>query len=1012
MYAAHGSLANGRCRRSGVASSDTLSSQGDQAVHADGLLWRLPVHRRSAHLTLHGIFGVTPSMRADLWPRVEELYHDLVGAPPENRAALLDAACCDEPELRREVEALLGAREQVGDFLTPEDLVRQIADLSPKRPATCIGNTLGGYEIVSVLGAGGMGEVYRARDTRLGREVALKILPAHLTHDPSRVARFRSEARVASALNHPNAVTIYEIGNDAGTWFIAAELIEGVTLRERLKTGSLVREESISIALQCASSLEATHRAGVIHRDIKPENIMLRPDGLVKVVDFGLARMMESRDNGMLERTETGSVMGTPRYMSPEQARGEKLDARSDIFSLGAVLFEMVCGYAAFPGASTAEVFAALLAAPPDPRHAGPLRDVLSRALQKDAAARYASMAEFAAKIGCVDPRRASPPPLWRTGRAFRLSLLQSRLKWPVLALAVVALAIFAWVWGTRTSRDPVLDVVPLTTFQSTKNYPALAPDGSRVAFSWRPSPKDAQHIYVKPVEGGEPRQLTFGVQEDVLPSWSPDARLIAFCRRVPGQTGYDSRAGVPAGIYVVPAAGGAERNLGQGWGGVSWSSDGRKLVAGGVVNAADHSGGLVLLDIDSGHPTRLTTQGVDFLPAFSPDGKWVAFKREFGGWAPELFVLPSSGGRARQLTSDVRPIEGITWTADSREIVFASTRRPIEGSLWRVSVSGGQPVAIAGSLHSLSYPNIARRQGRRLAFNEAWTDSNIYSWVSSGLPRSGLPWRFGEPTAIVNSTRADHSPAISPDGERIAFVSDRTGNEEIWVSRADGSKSIQLTSFGKDSAGSPRWSPDGLRLAFDVWSSGEANVFTIDSHGGAPRRLSSENVESWIPAWSHDGSRIYFTSRRSGTREIWVMPATGGVALQVTHGGAYEARPSPDGRTIYYTKHTGADCCSLWSIPVAGGPELPVPELAQFTIDRSWGVIRDGIYFIARENQTQQSIRFFSFATRQVAVILRLEKDLGWSFPALALSSDGRRLLAVQTDREVNDLMMITNFH
>jgi eukaryotic-like serine/threonine-protein kinase len=948
-------------------------------------------------------------MRPDLWPRVEEVYHNLADAPPENRAALLEAACCDDPDLRREVEALFDARDRIGDFLAPEGLARQIADLTPEPAATCIGTTLGAYEIVSILGTGGMGEVYRARDTRLGREVALKILPAQLTHDSSRVARFQSEARAASALNHPNAVTIYEIGNDAGTWFIAAELIDGVTLRQRLNAGRLPREDAISIALQCASTLEAAHRAGIIHRDIKPENIMLRPDGLVKVVDFGLARMLERRASGMLEQTQTGSVMGTPRYMSPEQARGVKLDARSDIFSLGAVLFEMVCGYPAFRGASTAEVFAALLATPPDPRDAGPLRDVLSRALQKDAAGRYPSMAEFAAELRSVDGRQESPPHSWFAG-GFRVGLLLSRLKWAVLALAVAGLAIFTWTWGIRTSPEPVLDVVPLTTFQGAKDYPALAPDGSRVAFSWQPSPKDAQHIYVKPVESGEPRQLTFGAQEDVLPSWSPDSGFIAFCRRVPGQTGYDSPAGIPSGIYVVPANGGAERRLGEGWGGVSWSADGRKLV-GGVVSGAPDSGGLDLLDVDSGHPTRLTTQGVDSLPAFSPDGKWVAFKREFTGSAQELFVMPASGGHARQLTSDARPIDGITWTADSREIVFASTRRPIEGNLWRVSVSGGQPAAISTSLHSVSYGDIARRQGSRLAFNEAWTDSNIHLWVGNGAPPSGAAWSFGEPSAIINSTRADHSPAISPDGDRIAFVSDRTGNEEIWVSRADGSALVQLTSFGKNSAGSPRWSPDGLRLAFDVWSSGEANVLTIDSRGGAARRLSSERFESWMPAWSHDGSRIYFTSHRSGTREIWAMPAAGGAAFQVTHGGADEARPSPDGRTVYYTKSTSAGCCSMWSIPVGGGTELPVPELAQFSISRSWGVIRDGIYFIARENQTRQSVRFLSFATRQVATILRLEKDPGWIFPALALSSDGRRLLAVQTDREVNDLMMITNF-
>jgi len=231
---------------------------------------------------------------------------------------------------------------------------------------------------------------------------------------------------------------------------------------------------------------------------------------------------------------------------------------------------------------------------------------------------------------------------------------------------------------------------------------------------------------------------------------------------------------------------------------------------------------------------------------------------------------------------------------------------------------------------------------------------------------------------------------------------------EYIWV---DGTQPVQITSFGKNSAGSPLWSPDGLRLVFDVWSSGAANLFIVDSHGGAPRRVSSDRFESWMPAWSHDGGWIYFTSRDSGSREIWGMPATGGAASQLTHGGAFEARPSPDGRTIYYTKGTSAGCCAVWCIPVGGGPELPVPELAQFSIDRSWGVIPEGIYFIARQNQGQQSVRFFSFATRQVVEIQRLGKDPVWGFPAVALSSDGRRLLTVQTDREVNDLMMITNF-
>jgi hypothetical protein len=609
---------------------------------------------------------------AERLARVERLYQRVLDSPPERRSAVLEESCSDDPDLLHELESLLKAREEAGNFLSPDQLSNHIRKLDSAPATPAVGRTLGPYRIVAEIGSGAMGDVYRARDSRLDRELALKILPSVFTHDAERIARFRLEAKAASALNHPNIVTIYEIGQIDETWFIAEELIEGVTLRERLSGGKLPLQEATEIGFQCAMALEAAHRAGIVHRDIKPENIMMRSDVLVKIVDFGLARIGEAGQTSP-QATQAGSIMGTPRYMSPEQARGEKLNARSDIFSLGAVLFEMVCGYAAFPGASTAEVFAALLGAPPNQRDTGPLRHVLSRALQNDATARYASMAEFAAAIRRGDPHREKPPQLWRSGAETRVGLLPLRVKWAVLALAIAGLAIFAWSWRIRTAPNPAaLDVVPMTTFEGAKDYPALAPDGSRVAFSWQPSPRDTQHIYVKPVKSGEPRQLTFGPQEDVLPSWSPDGSFIAFCRRTPGQTGYDSRAPVISGIYIMPVKGGAERRVG------SWSADGRKLVT-GEVNGASDSGGLDLLDIDSGHRTRLTMQGIDSLPVFSPDGKWVAFKREFSGSAQELFLIPASGGRPRQITSDARPIDGITWTADSREIVFTSTRRPIE---------------------------------------------------------------------------------------------------------------------------------------------------------------------------------------------------------------------------------------------------------------------------------------------------------------------------------------------
>jgi Tol biopolymer transport system component len=276
------------------------------------------------------------------------------------------------------------------------------------------------------------------------------------------------------------------------------------------------------------------------------------------------------------------------------------------------------------------------------------------------------------------------------------------------------------------------------------------------------------------------------------------------------------------------------------------------------------------------------------------------------------------------------------------------------------------------------------------------------------------MPWRFDQPGGVALSTGAEHSPVFSPDGERFAFVSDRNGPNEIWVARRDGSEAAPLVSISLagQSAGSPRWSPDGAWIAFDLYASNESNVYVVNSHGGAPRRLSLERGESWIPAWSPDGQWIYFTSRRIGARQVWKMPAAGGPAVQVTYGGAYEARPSFDGKTVYFRKSTPGVCCPIWSVPAAGGREEPVRGLEPFAaITRSWGVLKEGIYFIARRNQPRQTVRFLSFATDEVADVVTLEKEPDLDFSGLAMSADGRYLLSVQFDREVNDLIMIDDF-
>jgi TolB-like protein/predicted Ser/Thr protein kinase len=349
-------------------------------------------------------------MTPERWKKLEALFHEALELQGEARAAHLAKVCGSDEQLRAEVEPLLAAHERESSFLDSPILEQAAALTADDRHESPVGHCLGPYQVTSQLGRGGMGEVYLAEDPRLDRKVALKILPAAFTQHPERVRRFEREARAASALNHPNILTIYEIGQTEGLHFIATEFVEGVTLRQQMENGGRSLAETLSVAVQVASALSAAHAAGVVHRDIKPENVMLRPDGLVKVLDFGLAKLAEQRhggDESALAASETapGVVLGTVNYMSPEQARGLKVDHRTDIFSLGVVLYEMVIGRRPFEGETASDVIASILRQGPVPasrlRPGLPpgLERIISQMLTKDREARYGSAAELRAEF-------------------------------------------------------------------------------------------------------------------------------------------------------------------------------------------------------------------------------------------------------------------------------------------------------------------------------------------------------------------------------------------------------------------------------------------------------------------------------------------------------------------------------------------------------------------------------------------------------------------------------------
>ena len=961
-------------------------------------------------------------MNSERWAQIEQVYYSVLASPLAHRAEMLDELCSGDQDVRHEVESLLKAREQAGSFLSSRDLQDHIAELTSEPDLK--GRTLGHYHILSAVGSGSMGDVYSAWDSRLDRQIALKILPARFTRNGERVTRFRREARAVSALNHPNIMTIYDVGEIGHNWFIAAEFIEGVTLRERLAAGTMELAETLRVAIQCALALQAAHQGGIIHRDIKPENIMVRPDGLVKVVDFGLARIRENGAELATEATQPGTLIGTPRYMSPEQARGEMLDGRSDIFSVGAVLYEMATGRPALPGATAAEVFAALLDS--EPRRPSECVDgipphfdvIVSKALQKDRKVRYHTMQELAADLqnfksrpepestvivhrNRARERAGSAARPHRVGRGILIAAL----------LSAVALAL-AWTVRMSSERGPgdlsTPSLVPATSFAGYKDFGSLSPDGHRIAFSWNGGKggsggEPQRNIYTKAIGPDDPLRLTFASEDDRVPTWSPDGRYIAFCRALAPEPTPSRYA-----IYVIPALGGREYKIAEGALGVSWSPDSKVLALAGLPG---ESGGIFLLSVKTGERHQLTRPRpyFDSFPVFSPDGQWIAFTRDFGFSAREIFVAPARGGTARRLTFDREPTYGVAWTADSREIVFASNRGIGGESLWRIAATGGAPRRLEIGPQGGFYPSISQ-QGHRLVYTESFKDTNIYAFEGPGFGSRPAPGRFGESKGLVLSSRRDDSPSISPDGEKMAFVSKRTGNEEVWVCNRNGGQLVQLTSFKGPGTGTPRWSPDGKWIAFDSLAAGNPDIYIVNSRGGVPRRLTTGPWGNFMPSWSPDGKLLYFKSERSGSNQIWKISTRGGAATQLTRHGGSEAFASPDGKLVYFTRHAWG---AIWLVPANGGKEERLRELASFDkIFRSWGVVDRGIYFMSREDEARQTVRFFSFATRRIVPLLTLDKEPIWDYPDLALSCDGRRLLFASLDHEVNDLMLIENFH
>jgi serine/threonine protein kinase/Tol biopolymer transport system component len=898
-----------------------------------------------------------------------------------------------------------------------------------------VGQTLGRYEILAKLGEGGMGVVYKARDARLNRLVALKLMLGAATDPDHQFRRFAQEAKAASALNHPNIITVYDIASEEETLYIAMEYVAGKTLGQVIPRQGMRIAEALKIAVQLADALSAAGSAGIVHRDLKPSNIMVTENGLVKVLDFGLAKFAVAGLEGGAQAstlaltvseqivTRNGMVAGTAAYMSPEQAEGLPLDARSDIFSFGAVLYEMVTGQRAFQGNSRMSVLTSILRDDPEPlgekvaNVPHQLETIVNRCLRKDPARRFQSFTE--ARLALLELQEESESGRLRSPRSRPSSGLVRHRVAPVLAVtAVVALVLAGlFYWRNGRTQRPILElrIAPFASYAGFQGFPAFSADGNQIAFAWTGGEGKVTHIFSKVIGTDAALPLTAGNYSDSLPAFAPDGRSVAFLRSLP--------QGV-TGIYQVSPLGGHERLIAQiptaFYPALSWSSDSRWLVTSGRSEREGRSRIYVVAASD-GHYRTLSfgETGDEIYPALSKDSKMLAFSRAESDTEWGIFVAPvdenlNPTASPRRMHTPTGLNRETTWTVDRQGLVFVNGGSATS-RLWRVPVSGDAEAKQLVLTGGVEFGPAIAPVGDRLAFTRNNISANIWSFPVLG------PGSVGPAKQIFVSARSSYlrPHAFSADGTKIAFESDRSGAYGIWTANADGSDPALLYGRKEFISGSPAWSSDGRFVAFDTRSGKHTQIFVIAANGGPVRELTSDQYDSMLPSWSRDGKWIYFDSNRNGGRlEIYKCSPEGGEAVQVTHGGGWDAHESPDGAWLYFTRSRSA-VAPLLRMPISGGQEAEVlPSIHQ----RWWAVAANGIWFLKRvgaetevgilpmENVASEEavLQFYDQAKRKVLTAAALTKSPDGG---LALSPDGHSLLYSQDDYRAYEIEVAENF-
>jgi Tol biopolymer transport system component len=729
------------------------------------------------------------------------------------------------------------------------------------------GTRLGPYEIVEQIGQGGMGVVFRARDARLGRDVAVKTLSGSLAGDPERRARFEREARLLAALNHPHIGAIYGVEEADGGPALVLELVEGETLHDRLHASGRPRltiEEAVAIARQIAEGLEAAHEKGIVHRDLKPSNVKITPAGGVKVLDFGLGRVASQTISGggsedptiTSGRTAAGTVLGTSAYMSPEQARGAVVDRRADVWAFGCVLFEMLAGERAFGGETISDTLAHVIAHDPDwsrlpEATPASIRRLLRRSLQKDPRRRLRDIGD--ARLELDEPPDEGPPRFSAT--------------------------------ATLPARE--VRLLRLTDTVGIAGAPALSPDGKMVAFVIAIGGR--RQIFVRLLAGGVPLQLTRDDVDHDAPRWTADSSALVYHVPHPETGGH---------LWQISALGGQARRIGPAIGGADVSHDGRRLA---FFRRSTEGTALVVAAIDGSSPRTVLTLPAQFggdQPRWSPDDRRIAFKRAAVMFDNRLLVVGAENG---ELRTDVRAdrLGGHAWLSDGSGLVYSSSTGstmpypPTNGLRLVGSDGDGDRQLTFGDVAYLA-PDVGT--SGRLVASRSHCRSDVWSFPIDDSPRE----------TVANATRITHQagqvqvPSVSPDGTELVYISDNGGHSNLWVAAVDGTRAQQIT-FESDPAvivAAPSWEPEGERILFvRPRRGGSPDLCLVGRDGGAVETLVCGAI---APCWSGDGRAVYF-SRGGGEIES-VDVATGKTSTIRTDRAISPAVPLRGG-TLYFSR-------------------------------------------------------------------------------------------------------------